>query len=207
MKPSSYTQENESKGVNIISSDPAQFFHGYEANKYNVANLELELGQGRDPGVRSSPFVKQCEGVRRNQVGNVITDKLHAKSEDVYAYQKIPEYSEIAKDQKVSENVTCVENAIVEKVLLFETDSSPSGHAVKVYDVCANGVCSCVYNLSGDKTQLKPCRFAYILFLCTQEGKETFTPLFHDVCDGFKLSTRISMYLASRTTVKIICLY
>ena len=41
--------------------------------------------------------------------------------------------------------------------------------------------------LGGDKTQLKPCRFAYILSLCTQEGKETFTPLFHDVCDGFKI--------------------
>ena len=80
-----------------------------------------------------------------------------------------------------------MENASVEKVLLFETDSSPSGHAVKVFDVCANGVCSCVYNLSGDNTQLKPCRFAYILSLCSQEGKEKFTPLFHDVCDGFKI--------------------
>ena len=137
MKLSSYTQENESKGVNIISSDPAQVFHGYEANKYNVASLELELGQGRDPGVRSAPFVKQGEGVRPNQVGNVITDKLHAKSEDVYAYQKIPECSETAKAQKVSENIAYKGNYSVEKVLLFETDSSPSGHAVKVYDACA----------------------------------------------------------------------
>ena len=40
--------------------------------------------------------------------------------------------------------------------------------------------------LGGDKTQLKPCRFAYILSLCTQEGKDIFTPLFYDVCDGFK---------------------
>ena len=175
-----YTQEKESKGVNIISSDQSQVSHGYEANQYNVASLKLELGQGRDPDVRSAPFVKQCEGVRPKQVENVIPDNFYAKAEDVYAYQKIPEYSEIAKDQKVSENVTCVENASVEKVLLFET-------AVKVYDVCANGVCSCVYNLSGDKTQLKPCRFAYILSLCTQEGKETFTPLFNDICDGFKI--------------------
>ena len=70
---------------------------------------------------------------------------------------------------------------------MFETDSSPSGHAVKVYDVCASGVCSCKYYLAGDKTQLKPCRFAYILSLCTKEGKEAFTPLFHDICDGFKI--------------------
>ena len=69
-KLSSYTQENESKGVNIISSDPAQVSHGYEANKYNVASLILELGQGRDPGVRSLPFEKQCEGVRPERVGN-----------------------------------------------------------------------------------------------------------------------------------------
>ena len=180
-------QENEGKGVKIISSDPAQAFHGYEMKKYNVASLELELGQGRDPGVRSSPFVKQCEGVRPKQGENVISDNCYAKSEEIYAYQKIPEASEIAEDQKVSEIAVQGENAIVEKVLLFETDSSPSCHAVKVYDVCSNGVCSCVYNLSGDKTQLKPCRFAYILSLCTQEGKEAFTPLFHDVCDGFKI--------------------
>ena len=134
-----------------------------------------------------TPRSGQGEGVRSEQVETVISDSFYAKAEDVYTYHKIPEYSGITGNQKVSENVTCVENAIVEKVLLFETDSSPSGHAVKVYDVCANGVCSCVYNLSGDKTQLKPCRFAYILSLCSQEGKETFTPLFHDVCDGFKI--------------------
>ena len=67
-KPSSYTQEKESRGVNIISSDQPQVFHGYEVNQYNVTSLKLELGQGRDPGVRSAPFVKQCEGVRPKQV-------------------------------------------------------------------------------------------------------------------------------------------
>ena len=92
MKVSSYTQENESKGVNIISSDPAQVFHGYEANKYNVASLKLELGQGRDPGVRSSPFVKQGEGVRRNQDDNVVTDKCYAKLGNGYAYKKIQSF-------------------------------------------------------------------------------------------------------------------
>ena len=148
VKVSSYTQENESKGVNIISSDPAQVFHGYEANKYNVASLNLELGQGRDPRVRSAPFVNQGEGVRSVQVENVISDTFYAKSEGVYADHKVPEYSEITGNQKVSENINYGENAIVEKVLLFETDSSPSGHAVKVYDVCANGVCSCVYKRS-----------------------------------------------------------
>ena len=91
MKLSSYTQENESKGVNIISSDPAQVFHSYEAKKYNVASLNLELGQGRDPGVRSAPLVNQGEGVLAKQVGNVVSDNFHAKSEEVYAYQKIPE--------------------------------------------------------------------------------------------------------------------
>ena len=75
----------------------------------------------------------------------------------------------------------------MQKVLLFQTDSSPSGHSIEVYDACAKGICSCEYVLGGDKTQLKPCRFAYIISLCTQEGKEVFTPLFHDVCDGFKI--------------------
>ena len=48
-------------------------------------------------------------------------------------------------------------------------------------------MCSCEYLLGGDNTQLKPCKFAYILSLCSEEGKDTFTPLFHDVCDGFKI--------------------
>ena len=75
----------------------------------------------------------------------------------------------------------------MQNVFLFKTDSSPSGYTVKVYDACAKGFCACAYVLGGDKTQLKPCRFAYILSLCTQEGTETFTPLFHNVCDGFKI--------------------
>ena len=75
----------------------------------------------------------------------------------------------------------------MQNVLLFQTDSSPSGNAGSVYDSCAKGICSCEYILGGDKTQLKPCRFGYILSLCTEEGKEAFTLLFHDVCDGFKI--------------------
>ena len=56
-----------------------------------------------------------------------------------------------------------------------------------MYDACAKGICSCKYFLGGERTQLKPCRFGYILSLCTEEGKETFTPLFHDVCESFKI--------------------
>ena len=39
----------------------------------------------------------------------------------------------------------------------------------------------------GDKMQLKPCRFAYILSLCTQEWKKSFIPLFYDVCEGLQI--------------------
>ena len=87
VKPNSYTQENESKGVNIISSDPAQAFDGYEAKKYNVASLELELGQGHDPGVRSSPFVKQCEGVRSKQ-GEMSSQITFTQSQRMYTHIK-----------------------------------------------------------------------------------------------------------------------
>ena len=96
VKRSSYTQENESKGLNIISSESPQAFHGYEAKKYNVASLNLKLSQGRDPGVRSTPFAKQCEGVRQKQVENVVSDNFYAKPEDVNAYRKIPGVTENA---------------------------------------------------------------------------------------------------------------
>ena len=91
------------------------------------------------------------------------------------------------KTQEVSNNIAYLENTIVEKDWVFDTDPSLSGHTVNVYDVCPNGICSCEYNLSGDKTQLKLCRFTNTSSLCTQEGKKSFTPLFYNVCDGFKI--------------------
>ena len=105
----------------------------------------------------------------------------------MYASQNILKDSEISKEKEVSVNIAYLGNGNVQNVLFFQTDPSPSVNTVKVYESCAKGISTCEYVLGSDKTQLKPCRFAYIISLCTQEGKETLTPLFHEVCEGFKI--------------------
>ena len=162
--------------------------HG--ANVNNVTIVKLELGQGRDPGVSgSSPFVNGMDSVLVTHDENVDAELYYDSSGSGSIPQKILKDPVVLDNKKVGVNVNYSRNAIVEKVLLFKTDSSPSGNSrsIAVYNGCAKGVCSCVYNLAGDNTQLKPCRFAYILSLCTEEGREAFTPLFYNVCDSFKI--------------------
>ena len=144
----------------------------------NVSNVKLELGQGHDLGVTVVPFVKILGGVRVTQDGNAGGKGFYASSESGEVHQKILEEPEIFEEKEVSDKIAYLENASMQNVLLFQTDLSPSGNAVAVYDSCTKGICTCEYVLGGDKTQLKPCRFVYILSLCTQEGRETFTPLF-----------------------------
>ena len=74
----------------------------------------------------------------------------------MYASQKIFKDSEISNEKEVSENIAYLKDAKVQNVFLFQTDSSPSGHAIEVYDACAKRICSCEYVLGGEKTQLKP---------------------------------------------------
>ena len=112
----SYMQKDEKTPVKLNVEPNRHGIQRTEFNENNVSVQKLKLGQGRDPGVRSTPFVKQGEGVRSKQFGNVTSDNFYAKSEDVYAYQKNRKKSETAEEQKVSENVTYVENASVEKV-------------------------------------------------------------------------------------------
>ena len=61
------------------------------------------------------------------------------------------------------------------------------GVIVKVYDESRQGICSCHYKLRGERLQLKPCRFAYLVSLGTAECKKTYEPLVSDITDGFKI--------------------
>ena len=68
---------------------------------------------------------------------------------------------------------------------LVHTFTMEEGAIVNVYDSCRQGTCSCDYQLSGEKLQLKPCRFAYLVFLGTAECKKVYEPLVSNVTDGF----------------------
>ena len=61
------------------------------------------------------------------------------------------------------------------------------GVIVKVYDECRQGICSCDYSLCGERLQLKPCRFAYLVSLGTAECKKAYEPLVSDITGGFKI--------------------
>ena len=66
--------------------------HGIQRNEFNenhVAVQKVELGQGRDPGVRSAPFVNSGVSVLDTQEGNVVQSKEYASPGDVNASQKI----------------------------------------------------------------------------------------------------------------------
>ena len=59
--------------------------------------------------------------------------------------------------------------------------TSREGVIVKVYDECKQGICSCDNKLSGERLQLKPCRFAHLVSLGTAECKKAYEPLVSDM--------------------------
>ena len=77
-------------------------------------------------------------------------------------------------------------DSISTKKCLFSL-TSEVGVTINVYDACTNGSCDCKHVIREDKTQLKPCRFAYLYSLASPEGKNTFSPLASNIVDGFKV--------------------
>ena len=72
--------------------------------------------------------------------------------------------------QEIDKNV----NVLNPVVYTFTTEE---GAIVNVYDSCRKGTCTCDYQLSGERLQLKPCRFAYLVSLGTAEcEKSLWTP-------------------------------
>ena len=61
---------------------------------------------------------------------------------------------------------------------VIHTFTSEEGAIVNVYDSCRKGTCTCDYQLSGERLQLKPCRFAYLVSLGTAECKKPMNPLY-----------------------------
>ena len=64
---------------------------------------------------------------------------------------------------------------------------SEEGVTVNVYDACSNGSCNCLHFIGGKPTQLKSCRFVYLYFLATKEGKDKFPSLISSIVDRFKV--------------------
>ena len=89
------------------------------------------------------------------------------------------EFSRGSDSEKVDLNVN------VNKPIHVFTSSE--GVIVNVFDECAKGVCSCDWSLQGEKLQLKPCRFAYLVSLGTAQCRKVYEPLVSNITDGFKI--------------------
>ena len=94
-------------------------------------------------------------------------------------FDRTDNFSKGLLDEKIEFNVN-----VVDPLYSFTTEE---GVIVKVYDECRQGICSCNYQLSGERLQLKPYRFAYLVSLGTAECKKAYEPLVSNITDGFKV--------------------
>lgn len=110
-----------------------------------------------------------------------------------FDYFGIPEVSESTRVNSFPMFVECsgvFDDFNGEKTLLFAAPSTPEGNVVNVYDTCAYGMCDCIHMLEGVKSQLLPCRFAYLLFTGFIENVQPHILVYNSVCDGFKIVDR-----------------
>lgn len=76
------------------------------------------------------------------------------------------------------------ENINVEAdMLVLTTPKSKKGTAIDVFRSCVTGNCQCCYVLGGNKTQLKPCRFAALMFV-NRQASVSDLEVFSCVVDG-----------------------
>lgn len=64
--------------------------------------------------------------------------------------------------------------------LVFVTPATVNNRRVHVYNSCYAGTCSCLHVLEGERAQLKPCRFATLIF----QQDFFLSNLFENLVDG-----------------------
>ena len=77
------------------------------------------------------------------------------------------------------------DNSGVDDVLLGSY-CSPMGSVVNVYDSCVYGKCKCKYLIGGIPCQLRPCRFAAVMFTNPSWGN-SYQELLWSIVDGFPI--------------------
>ena len=70
----------------------------------------------------------------------------------------------------------------------FQAPLSRGGRFINVFEKCTRGDCSCVHQVGGNITDLKPCRVAEFLFggECLLPA-ELVTEIWDGLCDGFRI--------------------
>ena len=113
----------------------------------------------------------------RQTNSNCITEDVIKTCRDTFTRTK--DFSKGYFDEKIEAKASVVEPGY--------SFTMEEGVIVKVYNECKQGICSCDYQLSGERLQLKPCRFAYLVSLGTAECKKAYEPLVSDITDSFKV--------------------
>lgn len=72
-------------------------------------------------------------------------------------------------------------------ILVFTAPTSNKGVSIPVYDKCIKGVCSCTHVIGENRSQLKPCRFAALLFQSGRIPTDDELVMYNGIVDGFKL--------------------
>lgn len=71
--------------------------------------------------------------------------------------------------------------------LCFQAPESAKGVSINVYKDCISGTCKCEHLLGGRLTQLKPCRFASLLFGAGREPSNYELKMYNGIVDGFDI--------------------
>lgn len=71
--------------------------------------------------------------------------------------------------------------------LVFYVPATSNSMSVPVYISCCYGVCTCEYYLNNVNSQLKPCRFAYLLYGGFLPDVKKHELVYNVICHGFKL--------------------
>lgn len=83
----------------------------------------------------------------------------------------------------------------VENNLVFTAPPSTKGVSIEVYEQCVIGNCTCSHRIGNSDSQLKPCRFAALLFSPGHEVSDDEMLMFNGIVDGFSIvSTEVASY-------------
>lgn len=107
-----------------------------------------------------------------------------------------PRDADLDSESKQTRHLGLVDIPIPEEdCLVFNTPASDKGVSIPVYGNCVKGICKCVHKIGDDISQLKPCRFANLLFRSGRIPTDDEKLIFNGVVDGFKLiSTEVEGY-------------
>ena len=72
------------------------------------------------------------------------------------------------------------------RTVLFKR-TSPLGQDIVVYPECTTGECNCIYLIGNIECQLKPCRFASLIYTVFAGRENEFEQLLWHVTDGFPI--------------------